>query len=86
MSVSDTSLPRPAPPGAQKTPRTLRDWMTFGVGLCLLSIPFYLLYWLYARISFKPEIDRLGGSVQLDIVVPKWYRDASRGPRSPTPV
>src|SRR5580700_9068505 len=80
MSVSDTAPaqptpPPPVPPLAKKTRRTWRDWMTIGVGFCLLAIPFYLLYWLYARISFKPEIDRLGGHVKLEVVGPRWFGD-----------
>jgi hypothetical protein len=45
------------------------------VFLSFLAIPIYGVYCLSQMIALQPDIEKAGGSVQLEVVGPQWLKD-----------
>jgi len=72
---TDESSPAQTPeqPDPQR-PSRRRRLIVVAVGLIVLAIPFYVIYWAADRISFKADIERHNGSVGYDVPasIPAW--------------
>ena len=52
-----------------------RARLTAAIALSIFSLSIYGIYWFSESISLQPEIEKAGGSVQLEVVGPQWLKD-----------
>jgi hypothetical protein len=54
---------------------TLQGWVLLAVVLGVLGVPLYIASCVSDLYTFQPELEKAGGSVQLEVVGPQWYKD-----------
>jgi hypothetical protein len=52
-----------------------RARLTAAIALSISSLGIYGIFWFSETISLQPEIEKAGGSVQLEVVGPQWLKD-----------
>jgi hypothetical protein len=80
MSVADPSVSPPAEtsPPSQSHSRLrekLRGWLALAILLGVVGTPLYGVYVLSEMYTFQPNFEKAGGSVQLEVVGPQWFKD-----------
>ncbi len=53
----------------------MRGWTLLAILVAVLGIPIYGVYWLSDTIALQPNIEKAGGSCQLEVVGPQWLKD-----------
>jgi hypothetical protein len=75
MTGPDLWLPESAPLPATRLKKRVGRWSTLAVLLGVVAIPIYGIYWLSESIALQPNIEKAGGSCQLEVVGPQWLKD-----------
>src|SRR5580704_6441487 len=74
MTTAGSLQPPETPPRSRWRER-LRGWTLLAVLIAVLAIPIYGVYCLSEMIALQPNIEKAGGSVQLEVVGPQWLKD-----------
>src|SRR6516165_10377352 len=74
MTTAD-SPPNFATPCPSGWRQKLRGWLTLAVFLGVVALPIYGIYCLSEAIALQPNIEKAGGSCQLEVVGPQWLKD-----------